>query len=94
MKSKDAIESTFGGPLEWDSNDSRRVCQVRKRVADIGLKDETEWPRLQDELATAMAKLEKAIRPHLTKLTVGRRGSGSERIPVMGGDDDAGVAKE
>lgn len=64
------IETTFGGPLEWDKAEGRRVCRIRKLVADLGLQDEEKWPSLFPQMADAMARLERALKPQVAKLDV------------------------
>ena len=67
-KSKQAIEASFGEPLEWEALDGKRACRIRKTVAVAGWRDEENWPAAQDQMIDAMIRLERALRPHLRGL--------------------------
>ncbi|MGY5874589.1 MAG: DUF4268 domain-containing protein [Candidatus Thorarchaeota archaeon] len=62
---KDEIENRFGIPLIWDHEKGRRACKVSWKREDIGLRDEDDWPNIQDELIQNMAKLHMAINDKL-----------------------------
>ena len=65
---KEGIEEKFGGSLEWDQKEGRRNCIIRSLVIKGGLKDEDQWPEIQDELVDKMYRLEKALRPFIKNL--------------------------
>lgn len=67
---KEAIESSFGEPLEWQRLDNRRACRIRKVVTLGGYRDEEKWSRVQDEMIDAMVRLEKALGPHIAELAI------------------------
>ena len=67
-ESKTAIESAFGGPLDWKSLEGRRACKIEKEE-DGGYRDEqAAWPAIHDRLIDTMVRLEQALRPFLDKL--------------------------
>ena len=68
-RSKDQIEADFGGNLEWDSVEGRVMCRIRKHIAVGGYRDEEDWTNVQDTMIDAMARLEKALKPHIPRLT-------------------------
>ena len=65
---KEEIEGAFGGQLDWDTREGRRVRWVRKTFATGGYLDEDRWDTVHEELADAMAKLESALKPYLKQL--------------------------
>ena len=62
---KETIEDGFGGQLEWDSKEGRRACRIRKTYTQGGYQDEGDWEAVYEELGEGMAKLERALRPHI-----------------------------
>jgi hypothetical protein len=68
-KHKDEIERAFGGELSWQRLDDKQGCRIAY-VLEIGgyRSDESKWPGIQDAMIDAMARLEKALAPHLTEL--------------------------
>jgi len=67
---REAVESAFGEPLEWQSLDERRACRIRKTVPQGGYRDEDRWPEIHEAMIDAMIRLEKALRPHIAKLHI------------------------
>lgn len=67
-KRKDEIEGAFGSHLEWDEKSGARSCSVRYRFDEAGYTDEEKWPVLQEKMADAMARLERALKPQLEDL--------------------------
>jgi hypothetical protein len=66
---KSEIESSFGGELSWQRLDDKRACRLAYTVPVGGYKsNESKWPQIQDAMIDAMARLEKALRPHLDRL--------------------------
>ena len=68
QSAKEAIEASFGQPLEWDALEGRKVCTIRLRLEDGGYRDRERWPEIQEAMIEAMIRLEKALRPYVTKL--------------------------
>jgi len=67
---REAVESAFGEPLEWQSLDERRACRIRKTVPQGGYRDEDRWLEIHEAMIDAMIRLEKALRPHIAKLHI------------------------
>jgi hypothetical protein len=61
----DATESAFGGELEWQRLDNKRVSRIRKAIFVVGCKDEASVAKTQIAMVEAMIQLEKALKPHL-----------------------------
>jgi len=68
-KNKDAIESTFGQALEWQSLEGKRACRIRKQINVGGYRDDN-WDQIQEEMVDNMIKLENALRPFIKKLKI------------------------
>lgn len=68
--SRDGIESSFGGKLDWDSVEGRRGYRIAARTTLGGYRDESKWPDIHNALIDSMISLEKALRPHIAKLQV------------------------
>ena len=58
------IEDRFGGALDWDRKDGKAHCRIQKTY-DGGYQDDHRWETIFEELASAMVRLESALRPHL-----------------------------
>lgn len=58
---REAIETSFGVPLEWERRDDVRRCKIVKNL-DVGwYADESRWAEVQDTMIDAMIRLEKAF---------------------------------
>jgi Domain of unknown function (DUF4268) len=68
LASKDAIEEVFGGHLDWQRLEGSRACRIKKVLDLGGYRDEPEWPEIHEAMMGAMIRLEKALRPHISKL--------------------------
>jgi hypothetical protein len=67
---RERIEEAFGGRLDWDRMEGRRACRVRGSSHDFGWRDDERWAMGMPLLAQEMARLEKALRPHIKRLRV------------------------
>lgn len=67
---KAAIEKDFGDELKWDRLDGKRASRVSKSFSSSGLSDKDKWPELQDKMIDAMIRLEKALKPFLSKINI------------------------
>lgn len=65
------IEQTFGSVLSWQRLDGKRACRIRFTLAGGYRSPEESWPELQDRVAQAMERLDRALKPHLKQLRLG-----------------------
>ena len=66
---KKEIEGAFGGELSWQRLDDKQGCRIASLVPIGGYRSaESKWPEIQDAMIDTMARLEKALLPHLEKL--------------------------
>jgi hypothetical protein len=65
---KEEIEMSFGGLLEWQRLDDKRASRIRKVFTEGGYLDEGRWPKVHEEMVEAMTRLHKAISPHIEYL--------------------------
>jgi hypothetical protein len=69
LANKDAIESAFGNSLIWERLEGKRACRIRFLSKEGGYRSpENQWGAIQDNVIRAMDRLEKAIRPFLSKI--------------------------
>lgn len=68
-ENRSAIESDYGGPLEWQSLEGKRACRIRQSF-EGGYRDEDAWPEIQDRMVDAMIRLERALKPHIDRLSI------------------------
>jgi hypothetical protein len=68
--SRDEIENSFGGKLDWDSVEGRRGYRIAARITLGGYRDENRWPEIHDAMIGRMVRLENALSPHIAKLRV------------------------
>jgi frataxin-like iron-binding protein CyaY len=64
---KNDIEKVFGGPLTWDRVEGRQGIKIKSDVLVGGYRDKEKWPEIHDAMIDAMVRLEKAIKPYLSK---------------------------
>jgi len=68
---KDAIESAFGGALEWQRLDAKRASRVRITIPGGYRAPDEEWDPIQQKQVAAMNRLNMAIQPFLRGLKLG-----------------------
>ena len=69
-ESQEAIETAFDESLEWERLETRRACKIVKRFSLGGWRDpEAQWPVVQDAMIDAMVRLERALKPHIVRLS-------------------------
>ncbi len=69
-RSKDKIEESFDGPLEWQELESKRACRIKKRIRGGYRDTEEEWHEIHKKLVDTMIKFSEALKPHIKKLKV------------------------
>ena len=65
---KDAIESAFGAPFEWQRLDSRKACRISYALHVGGLLDKERWPEIQTQMIDKMLQLERTFKPYIQSL--------------------------
>ncbi|MBN1574497.1 MAG: DUF4268 domain-containing protein [Deltaproteobacteria bacterium] len=71
FESKENIEESFNGSLEWQRLDDRKASRIRKKILLGGYRDnEDKWPEIYENLVDAMIRLEKSFDPYIKKLQV------------------------
>ena len=65
---EDAISYNFGSPLDWRQDEGSSARRITYQIPTHGYADDEAWPELQDEMIDAMIRLEKALRPHVSRL--------------------------
>ena len=63
---KNAIEKTFGEPLDWQQLEGKRACRICKQMTLGGYRnDEEQWPKIHEAMVDAMIRLEKTLKPYI-----------------------------
>jgi hypothetical protein len=68
--SREDIEEGSGEPLVWQKLESRKASRISGMIERGGYREEERWPEIQDAMIDAMIRLEKALRPNLSRLKV------------------------
>lgn len=67
-KSKEAINSVFGGIIDWQLLPEKRACRIKAVACKQGLVAQDKWGETQKLLVDAMVRFERALRPHINNL--------------------------
>lgn len=65
-----SIEQDFGEELEWLPLPGKRACRIRRAFEEGGYQDEERWPEIQSALIDAAVRLERALKPRISKLGI------------------------
>jgi hypothetical protein len=65
---KASIESSFGGPLDWQDLPGRNGCRICSEMDGGWKSPESEWPALQDRLIDGLVRLDAALRKPIQEL--------------------------
>jgi len=65
---REEIENQFGEPLMWDKVEGRQVCKIKSLSEIGGLSDQNSWDQIQEDMIDRMIRLEKVLRPALSKV--------------------------
>lgn len=69
-QNREAIENTFGEPLDWQRLDGKRACRIRKEITAGGYRDNEKLSGIQDDMIDKMIRLSKALKPFIAKLKI------------------------
>lgn len=64
-ENKEIIEKEFGEQLVWERNDKFISSRIKRIFEGKGLNDKRDWDEIQDEMVSAMTRLEKALSEHI-----------------------------
>jgi hypothetical protein len=67
---KDAIEATFGSPLDWQELAGRQSCRICKELPGGWATPESEWPQMQDSIIDGLIRLESALKQPIQNLAI------------------------
>jgi hypothetical protein len=67
---EDEIEAAYGGKLSWEPLEGKRGCRIAERLNVGGYRDEEKWEEVQGAMIDSMIRLERALRPFISKLPV------------------------
>lgn len=63
---RDSVDKSFGGPLSWERLDEKQASRIRHTLSTGGLDaGEPSWAGQWTQMADAMQRLAKALKPHL-----------------------------
>jgi hypothetical protein len=65
---RDAIEATFGEPLDWQELPNRIGCRICTMLPGGWKTPESEWPQLQDRMLATIKRLEAAFKESVRML--------------------------
>ena len=69
MQEQSAVDDEFDCAVVWDPMDGSRACRITMTLDLGGYEDEEQWPEIQDATIDAMIRFEKALKPHIRKLS-------------------------
>jgi hypothetical protein len=70
LSRKDEVEEVFGEPLKWERLEGKRACRLSKKIEIGGYRDEDKWPEVHEAMIDAMCRLEKSLKPYISKLKI------------------------
>ena len=62
------IDEAFGEPLEWLRQDNIQVSRICYEIPGGGLRDRDRWSEIQERMIDAMVRLERALKPEISRL--------------------------
>jgi hypothetical protein len=65
---REAIETTFGKPLDWQRLEARQGCRICFSVEGQGLKDKNKWEEIRNQMIEEMYALRNALQDKVEKL--------------------------
>lgn len=71
FENKEDIENIFEEALSWERLEGKRACRISKRISVGGYRDEEEkWPQVHEAMVDSMIRLEKSLKPYISKLNL------------------------
>lgn len=68
---KKTVEESFGESLDWERLEGKRACRISKRITQGGYRDtEEKLPQIHEAMVDAMIRLEKSLKPHISRLNL------------------------
>lgn len=71
QEDKEAIESAFGGPLEWQELPEKKSCRIAIYKHNTDPLDEADWPTQHPWMADKLERLNKVFRERVRRLDAG-----------------------
>ena len=68
IQDKEAIETQFTEPLEWEYLEGKRACRIKYQIDAGGWRDEEKWPAVIEKTVDAMVRFEGALHNPVKKL--------------------------
>ncbi|MBA6153950.1 DUF4268 domain-containing protein [Gelidibacter maritimus] len=65
---RDAIETLFGNPLEWEELPDNKMSRIKYELTDVNLFDKSDWEKMNEFLIKHLPKFELALQPAIQKL--------------------------
>jgi hypothetical protein len=61
---REAIESAFGEPLNWDHGRRKTAFSIQHDYDDFRLEDTSSWDQWAEKMVADMNRLHSALQPH------------------------------
>jgi Domain of unknown function (DUF4268) len=68
LNDKEAIETVFGGPLEWEELPGNKMSRIKIEQQGVNLYNPDDWEQMNAFIVGNLAKFEKALQPFIKKL--------------------------
>jgi len=70
-ENKEKIEQALGDQLDWERLEGKRACRISKKINIGGYRaPEEKWPAIHEAMVDCMIRLEKALKPEISNLTI------------------------
>ena len=67
-KAREAIETDFGGALEWERLDAKKASRVKNEMRDVNFYNKEEWDKMMAFMIDSMVRMEKAFKSKLASI--------------------------
>jgi Domain of unknown function (DUF4268) len=68
LQEKEAIEASFGGPLEWEELPGKKMSRIKIEQQGVNLYNPDDWEQMNAFIVGNLAKFEKSLQPFIKKL--------------------------